>query len=105
MIYYNTSESQSAQRDQLLREIATLRRKLDASQELAAHRGHSLALTLEENRRLRGKVAEAETDKARWFSYAYHLEASMEASPLTLDALAISSEVVSAQDYTEAMTL
>lgn len=83
MIYYSTSESQAAQLDQLLHEIATLRRKLDASQELAAHRGHSLALTLEENRRLRAATAQR---------------------PCLCNALAISSEVVRARDYTEAMT-
>ena len=127
MIYINTSAaSQAAVRDDSsLREIASLRRRLAASQELAAHRGHSLAITLDENRQMKerfGKLSDALIDQ---IDQTIDLEAENLLLKTEVDELrrrealllramlppplfgvcAPSSEVVSPAEYAEAVSL
>lgn len=80
-----------------------MQNRLHAALDLAAHRGHYLALALDENWRLRELLEQAERQAAHYFSYARDLEGQMMAPEIHLDAMIISSECASVDDYVKEM--
>lgn len=80
-----------------------MQNRLHAALDLAAFRGHYLALALDENWRLRELLEQAERQAAHYFSYAHDLEGQMMAPEMHLDAMIISSECVSVDDYVKEM--